>query len=54
MLPIILARGLNISGLVCLIAAQAIEGGHELFAIDEDFDLLARHSPLRLYRWSAA
>jgi predicted nucleic acid-binding protein len=49
-----LARGLNVSGPDCLIAAQAIEGHHELFAIDEDFDLLARHAPLKLYRWSAA
>ena len=43
-----LARGVNVSGLDCLIAAQAIAGGHELFAADDDFALLARHSALKL------
>jgi predicted nucleic acid-binding protein len=51
---ICLARGLNVSGVDCLIAGQALDAPHELFAIDDDFDLLARHSPLRLYKWGAA
>ena len=42
------ARGVNVSGLDCLIATQAIEGGHELLTADEDFNLLARHSALKL------
>jgi predicted nucleic acid-binding protein len=45
-----LAKGLNVSGVDCLIAACAIIGSHELFAIDEDFDAIAKHSPLKLYR----
>jgi predicted nucleic acid-binding protein len=42
------ACGVNVSGLDCLIATQAIEGGHELFAADDDFNLIARHSALQL------
>ena len=49
-----LARGLNVSGPDCLIAAQVIDGNHELFAMDEDFEDLARHAPLRLYKWREA
>lgn len=45
-----LAKGLNVSGVDCLIAAVAITGRHELFAVDEDFEAIARHAPLRLYR----
>jgi predicted nucleic acid-binding protein len=45
-----LAKGLNVSGVDCLIAACAITGGHELFAIDEDFEAIAKHVPLKLYR----
>lgn len=41
-------KGLNVSGPDCLIATLAIGGGHQLFAIDEDFVALARHSPLQL------
>ncbi len=44
-----LGKGLNVSGVDCLIAACAIVGGHELFAIDEDFVAIARHAPLKLY-----
>jgi predicted nucleic acid-binding protein len=47
-----LARGLNVSGPDCLIAAQAIDDNHELFAMDEDFEDLGEHAPLRLYKWS--
>ena len=43
-----LATGLAVSGPDCLIATLAIAGDHELFAMDEDFAALARHSPLRL------
>lgn len=45
-----LAKGLNASGVDCLIAACAITGNHELFAIDEDFEAIAKHAPLKLYR----
>jgi predicted nucleic acid-binding protein len=41
-------RGLKVSGIDCLIAAIAIAGGHELFAVDGDFAEIAKHSPLRL------
>ena len=44
-----LGKGLNASGVDCLIAACAITGNHELFAADEDFEAIARHAPLRLF-----
>ena len=44
-----LAKGLNLSGVDCLIAAVTIAGGHELFAVDGDFTELSRHSALRLF-----
>ena len=43
-----LCLGLNVSGIDCLIAAAAIAGGHELFAVDGDFGEISKHSPLRL------
>jgi predicted nucleic acid-binding protein len=45
-----LAKGLNVSGGDCLIAACAITGNHELFAVDEDFEAMAKHAPLKLLR----
>jgi predicted nucleic acid-binding protein len=45
-----LGKGLNVSGIDCLIAAIAIAGGHELFAIDGDIEEISKHSPLRLFR----
>ncbi len=45
-----LGKGLSVSGIDCLIAACAITGNHELFAIDEDFEAIARYAPLRLFR----
>jgi predicted nucleic acid-binding protein len=45
-----LGNGLNVSGVECLIAACAITGNHELFAVDEDFEAIAMHAPLRLFR----
>jgi predicted nucleic acid-binding protein len=45
-----LAKGLNVSGVDCLIAACAITGGHVLFTVDEDFEAIAKHTPLKLYR----
>ena len=45
-----LAAGLSASGPDCLIAVLAIAGGHELFAMDEDFGSLARHAPLKLFK----
>ena len=46
-----LGRGLNVSGIDCLIAACAIIGGHELFTVDEDFEAIAEHAPLKLFKW---
>jgi predicted nucleic acid-binding protein len=43
-----LGKGLNVSGIDCLIAATAIAAGHELFAVDGDFREISKHSPLRL------
>jgi predicted nucleic acid-binding protein len=45
-----LAAGASPSGPDCLIAVAAISGDHELFAMDDDFRVLARHAPLRLFR----
>ncbi len=45
-----LSKGLNVSGVDCLIAACTILGNHELFAIDDDFAAMAKHVPLRLFR----
>ena len=45
-----LSRGVNVSGTDCLIAAVAIAGGHQLFAVDDDFDAIAKHAPLKMYR----
>jgi predicted nucleic acid-binding protein len=45
-----LSKGLNVSGVDCLIAACAIVGNHELFAVDDDFAAIARHVPLRLFQ----
>ena len=45
-----LGKGLNVSGVDCLIAACAITGDHELFAVDDDFVAIARHAPLRLFK----
>jgi predicted nucleic acid-binding protein len=45
-----LAAGVNVSGIDCLIAALAISGSHELFAVDGDFRNIAERSPrLKLY-----
>ena len=49
-----LGAGLTASGPDCLIAVLAISGGHELFALDEDFRALARHVPLKLFKASRA
>ena len=45
-----LSRGVNVSVTDCLIAAVAIAGGHQLFAVDHDFDAIAQHAPLKIYR----
>jgi predicted nucleic acid-binding protein len=45
-----MSKGLNVSGIDCLIAATAISGGHELFAVDGDFVEISKHSPLSLFR----
>jgi predicted nucleic acid-binding protein len=41
-------KGLNASGIDCLIAASAIAGDHILFARDEDFEAISKLAPLRL------
>lgn len=46
---ICLGKGLNVTGIDCLIAACAVVGGHELFAVDDDFDSIARHVPLKMF-----
>lgn len=43
------SKGTNVSGIDCLIAATAIAGGHELFAVDADFEAICRYSPLKLF-----
>lgn len=43
-------KGLNVSGVDCLIAACAITGNHELFAVDDDFKAIATHAQLRLFK----
>ena len=43
------SKGVNVSGIDCLIAATAIAGGHELFTADEDFESIRRHANLRLF-----
>jgi len=45
-----LSKGLNVSGVDCLVAACAIVGNHELFAVDDDFEAMAKHVPLRLFK----
>ena len=45
-----LGKGLNVSGIDCLIAACALVGGHELFTVDEDFTAIAKHAPLKLFK----
>lgn len=45
-----LGKGLNVSGIDCLIAACALVGAHELFTVDEDFAAIAKHAPLKLYK----
>ena len=45
-----IGKGLNVSGIDCLIAARTIAGGHELFAVGGDFVEIAKHSPLKLFR----
>ncbi len=49
-----IASGLHASGPDCLIATLAIAGNHELFAIDQDFEDIARNTSLKLYKWRAA
>jgi predicted nucleic acid-binding protein len=49
-----LAHGISASGPDCLIAVQAMAGGHELFTVDDDFTGIARHSSLKLYKWESA
>jgi len=47
-------KGANVSGIDCLIAASTIAGGHRLFAADADFDMIRKHSGLRLFREDVA
>ncbi len=43
------SKGLNASGIDCLIAASAIAGGHLLFARDDDFEAISEFAPLELF-----
>jgi len=43
------SKGLNASGIDCLIAASAIAGDHVLFARDDDFEAISEHAPLKLF-----
>lgn len=45
-----MGKDLNVSGIDCLIAATAMAGGHELFAVDGDFGGISKHSPLKLFK----
>lgn len=45
-----LSKGLNASGVDCLIAACASVGDHELFAVVVDVAAIAKHVALRLLR----
>lgn len=46
------STGLNVSGIDCLIAQIAMAHGRKLFAIDRDFEKMAKLAPLKLYRFS--
>lgn len=50
LLNLCLGKGVNVSGIDCLIAATAIAGRHELFAVDGDFAAIAKLSPLQLLK----
>lgn len=45
-----LTKGLNASGSDCLIAVLALSGSHELFTADADFEAMALHTPLKLFK----
>jgi predicted nucleic acid-binding protein len=45
-----IAKGLNASGIDCLITTMAIARGAELFVIDDDFVAIAKHAPVSFYR----
>jgi predicted nucleic acid-binding protein len=47
-----MSKGLNVSGIDCLIASTVIAGDHELFAVDGDFGEISKHSPLKLFKES--
>ena len=47
-----LALGLNVSGPDCLIARLAMAGNHELFADDEDFHSIAKHTRLKIVAYT--
>jgi predicted nucleic acid-binding protein len=48
-----LSKGVSASGPDCLIAVQAVAGGHELFTSDPDFQAIARQAPLKLFAFSS-
>ena len=45
-----LSKGISASGPDCLIAAQTLNGAHELFTTDPDFTAIAKVVPLKLYQ----
>jgi predicted nucleic acid-binding protein len=44
------SKGVAVEASDCLIAAQTILAGAELFTVDTDFERIAAHTELRLYR----
>jgi len=47
-----LTKGITASGPDCLIAAQTMNGKHELFTTDPDFEAIAKHARLKLFQAS--
>src|SRR5262249_13383678 len=47
------SKGISASGPDCLIAVQAMAGGHELFTSDPDFKAIAKHAPLKIFTLSS-
>jgi predicted nucleic acid-binding protein len=45
-----LGKGLSASGPDCLIAVQTMAGDHELFTAGPDFEGIAKHAPLKIFR----
>jgi predicted nucleic acid-binding protein len=44
-----MSKGVSTSYPDCMIATQTIRANGELYTVDDDFKLIAKHSPLRLF-----